>query len=290
MRLATVRFSYEYAWRDADSFDPDYRTPFMFSSLPGYVPFAFEPAGLAQLQRPDLADRDQQIASLRLNVFPGESSDLSLVARYRDDSYADYGLECDRETSVNLDWSYQPSPEASFYAHGMVEWQESEVGNIRGESGLTPNFGDPNALGSAYPVGNSWSTDLETTTYAFGMGLNLQLMPRLMLESDWSFIQTRENIDYDFGPTAGDPGGAAPVGDDFPQLRQREQILETSLRFSVREDLAIRLYQRFEHVRIDDWAQTTLVPLSENGNRLFFAHRAHDYKAAIYGVSVQVSF
>ena len=144
-----LRLSYDYSTRDANSYDPGYRTPYSSSSLPGFVPRQVEPAGLRQLERPALSDRRQQIVGARANVLLGHSSDLSLTATYRSDDYSsDYGPTSDRRGSVNLDWSYQPSPQSTLNMYGTFERLVNEISNIRGVTGST----DPNAGGGRLPA------------------------------------------------------------------------------------------------------------------------------------------
>ena len=282
---ATFRLSYEYGTRDVSSYAPSYRRPFSFSGLPGFVPRQLEPPGLAQLERPALSDRRQQIGRARMNLMLGDSADLTLIAGYRSDDYSsDYGPRSDRRVNVNLDWSYQPSPRATFNVFGSFERTKGKLSTIRGVAGST----DPNAGGPAFPLSNAWSAESDAYTVAFGAGLSLQLTPRVSLRSDYNFVRSSEELSYEFAT----PGALAiptiAPGTRFPDLQNREQILETTLRWSFREDLALRVYHRYDDWTIDDWSQRTLVAL--NGNRLFFAHRDQDFKASVYGIVLEARF
>lgn len=282
---ATLRVSYELAERDVSSYDPGYRTAFTFAGLPGFVPRQIEPAGLRQLERPALAGRRQQLASLRANLLLADSADLSFAAGYRNDDYSSrYGPESDWRADATVEGTYQPSPRSSFHAYGTFERRGLELANIRGVAGST----DPNAGGPAFPLANAWSAESDSWTLALGTGVSLRISARLTLESDYSFLQTREEIRY----RAASPGAlaipSADLGSHFPLLENRQQTLETSLRWALAEDLAVRIYHRYDSWKIADWAQTTLVPL--NGQRLFFAHRDDDFEVSVYGLVVEKRF
>ncbi len=65
-------------------------------------------------------------------------------------------------------------------------------------------------------------------------------------------------------------------------------MLETSLRWAFRGDLALRLYHRYQRSSIDDWSQAGLV--ARDDHRLFFAHQDERYEASIYGIALQKTF
>ena len=82
--------------------------------------------------------------------------------------------------------------------------------------------------------------------------------------------------------------GAPTPETQLPRLNSTEHLLETRLRWTFREDMSLVFLHRLQHWRLEDWAQTTLVPL--NGNRLFFAHLDDDFAASLYGAFVEMSF
>lgn len=283
---STLRLSYEFATRDAGSHNPNYRTPVLSSGLPGFVPLLPEPAGLAQLRRPALADRKHQVAQVRWNCLIGNSIDLAIATRYENsDQRADYGLEDSSNLNANFDLSYQHGPNERVYVFASWDRRRRDMANINAvPSGAT----NPNAGGTVYPLTSKWDAVSEDSTLAAGAGWSWHLNPAIVASGEYRFTSTRGQLGYDFA-TAGalaDPG--VPAGTRLPRLDSTEHLIETRLRWSVREDISLVLFHRLQHWQLDDWAQSGLVPL--NGNRLFFAHIDRDFAASLYGAFVDLRF
>jgi MtrB/PioB family decaheme-associated outer membrane protein len=267
---ATIRLSYEYGDRDGSSFDLNVSDPFFTSSLPGYIPPAAgdNPPGLPGLRTPNLSDRREQIIDGRVNFLIGNDMDLVVGARFQDDDYhTDYGLTRQRELSLNLEWSFQPSPERNAHVFATLERGRQDVDSIFGEdAGSDPSL--------AYPDANAWSADSETSALTLGAGFSVRLARGFSLESDYIYSYAHDELDY---------------GTRFTILRSQDHIVETRLRWQVSETLALRFYHRYQRsTRDDDWEQTGLVPRSDH--RLFFAHIDNDYQASVYGIALQKRF
>lgn len=278
---ATVRLSYEYGDRGGSSYDPDPYGSYYVSSLPGFTPFTdpLPPFTLPGLRKYDLADRRQHLADLRVNLLASEAMDLSLAARYRDDDYdVDYGLDYVRRGSVSLEWHLQPSPSFNVYFWGTYEQGRSKLATV-------------NDLGSTFPPENAWSQGTRETTGSTGVGIWARPFARVSVETNYSFILSRQKLDYDYRSNGAVPPGisGAEAGNDFPDLRTEDHLLQTSVRLELTENVALRAFHRYERSTIDDFQQTGLGP-GVSAGAYYLGHVDRDYEAHVVGATLQLSF
>jgi MtrB/PioB family decaheme-associated outer membrane protein len=265
--LATLRASLQLASRDGDSFDANVYDPFFTAGT--------TPLSLPGLERPDVADRDQQIWSAQLNLLLGETMDLALVSRFRHDDYdTDFGLQRDQVGHWSAEWSYQPTPEQSWFVWSSYEDRRRDFTSVAGEVGAVP-----------YPAQNRWSVDEDATTFALGAGAHLMRGP-LRLEASYSFVDTRTQLDYDFASDTALAGvTAAQAGSRYPELKTRDHVLMSSLFWEFRPGFALRLAYRFSHSTLRDFQQAGLP--TRDGNRIFFGHQDRSYQASLYTFSLE---
>jgi hypothetical protein len=288
---ATARFSYEYATRGGSSYRPDPYRSFYVSSLRDFRPLPGPPPfTLAQLRKSDLADRSQHLARLQLNLLVREDTSLFLAGSYVDDRYdADYGLEFVRLGSASLEWSVQPSPAWDAYLFGGFEAGRRRLANINDV--FPTSSSDPNAGGPVFPLANAWTLETTETGGNAGAGFRWRLLDRLTLESAYSFLLTRQRLDYDFASAGALAPGvtAAQAGSRFPELRTVDHVLQSSVRLELSPRVALRIFHLFQRERLDDFQQQGL-EAGLVGGALFLGHVDGDYQAHVVGATAQLRF
>ncbi len=292
LSFATARLSYKYIGRDGGEVDYDVFRRFTTASFPTYVeaPGGDYAHGLNQLVRPALADLEGQRIQGRFVFALGDFSDVSLVARLRSDDYgSDYGLTSDRTRGLEADWTVQASPALSANVFVSFDQHDRRMQNIRGFATFVDND-NGDAGGPNYSLTNQWGVRARGDATAWGGGLRLAPLRWLELDTRYTFLVTREKENQSFASTGAIPviDFASAIPDALPTLRSRDHMLETSLRVSLRESLALRVYYRYERSSVDDFHQTGLPTLI--GRRIYLGHEDSDYEASFYGVALQVSF
>ncbi len=113
----------------------------------------------------------------------------------------------------------------------------------------------------------------------------------MTLESGYTFNRVAEDLDYDFASDGALAGGVseAEAGGSFPDLLTTDHLLQTSLRFEIREGIALRFFHRYQRSEIDVFRQTGLTPLGVDG-ALFLGHVDRDYDAHVFGFTLQLRF
>ncbi|MBW2419149.1 MAG: MtrB/PioB family outer membrane beta-barrel protein [Deltaproteobacteria bacterium] len=305
LHFATLRLSYQYAHRWGSDYHYDPYRPFYTSSLPRPPGVTSEtrPRTLAQLRKPDLASRVQNLFEGRLGIPVFEAVDLAFAGGYRDDDFnAAFGLRDQETADASVELSYQPHPTLSTYLFGSFERRLRRMGTVRG---TFASSGDPNFGGPVYPDSRRWDSDSDAVSHGLGAGFHWRffdallssegrsgwrLFGRMTLEADWVFSQTRETIDYEYaGPGAlASPGTAGEAGSGLPTLFSRDHVVTSSLKMDWSEHIGARLYYRYAHSSIEDFSQSDLVPLSEH--RLFFANVERDYSVHVVGVTLRLRY
>ena len=73
----------------------------------------------------------------------------------------------------------------------------------------------------------------------------------------------------------------------MPDTKYRQQLLETSLKFVINKDTALRLYHRYERVGTSDWHYEGLPLLFGNGAGVFLGATPLQYSVQIFGLFIQ---
>ncbi|HXZ84917.1 MAG TPA: MtrB/PioB family outer membrane beta-barrel protein, partial [Myxococcota bacterium] len=288
LSFATLRLSYKYIARDGGPIDYSVYQKYTTAALPGFVPLFPDGDGahnLNQLVRPSLADLAAQRFAARLNFALGARSDLSLAAGLRSDDYgSSYGLTSDRTRNLEADWTVQISPNLSATAFGSLEAHDRGMQTIRGFA----TTADGNAGGPNFPFSNQWGMRSRGDATGWGGTLTAHPLSWIQFDTRYTFLVTHEADHLAFNSFAALASGAPPVPTALPTLRNRDHVVETSLRFALRKSLGLRFYYRYDRSGVDDFHQTALPTLV--GRRVYFGHQDVPYEAGFYGVALQFSF
>ncbi len=160
------------------------------------------------------------------------------------------------------------------------------MGSIRGFA--TSSNGD--AGGPNYPYDNAWSTNASGDAIGWGGRLTVQPLRWLELDTRYTFLVTREEDQIAFSNlfVLANPDFSAPPPRDFPELRARDQTVETTLRIALHKSVGLKLYYRYWRSGIEDYHQTDLP--TQSGRRVYLGHDDLDYSASFFGAAVQVGF
>jgi MtrB/PioB family decaheme-associated outer membrane protein len=270
---ATLRLAYEIRDRRGDSYDTAHDAAYY---APGPAPVILP--GFRQL---DLASRFQHELQARLNLGLGSAVDVSLAGMLRNADFdSDYGRDFERGRELNLELGWQPSPKLELHAFGSVEKRVSRL-----------NSSDEDGLGSFTPT-NEWSADSDGSTLGFGTGFRAQVLPRLELSGDYSWLRSRDELDYRFASDGALAAAttAAEAGSGLPRLRTSDQVLRLAADLELDERWSARFFYRFEHSRLEDPQQRGLVPRPVSTQTLYLGHVDDDFKASVVGASLSLRF
>ena len=263
---ATLRVSYEYGDRKGSTYNSDPYEQFIMSPnapLPSTQGansgnlMAVPPHTLADLRKFDLSDRIQRVANARINFMLRQDMDLMLSGKLLDNSYsADYGRSLERITSMNADWSWNLAPRTGTYAHYSFQRTRQRQGNINDAASGPYNNGDESAAaGSAnYPLANAWSQLSNDNSHSVGLGAR-HGFGKVTLESNYTMIYSRTSNRYTYASPAALTSAAivGAAGNGMDDSVYRQNILDTSLTFSIKKNMAWRLFHRYERAKFADW-------------------------------------
>jgi len=313
----TLRLSYEFDRRrgsdyHVSSYDEAFSSVlFPLPTAPGADVTTWAVRNNSGIATLDLADRDQQVANLRVDTMVRENLDAGVSLQAKEAKYPDsaYGRTNQSQRSLNLDVNYQPSPHRTFYGFYSYQFgtnrQESisqsfapvTIGLVTPLGTITPD----NAIGIAsapggpvYPLANAWTVNSRDRSQVFGVGLK-QDIGKASLNIDYTYSAGRTRIGYDY--TVGGALNAANAvfaGSGMPDLTFAIHYLDASLRFPLSERLALRFLYRFQREAIRDWHYQNLAitPVVGNANALPTAvlldGGPQDYRVQWFGVMIQI--
>ncbi len=291
---ATIRLSVEYAERDGSDYHSNPYEEFYTEHLPGFVPSGpGEPHTLDEMRKYDLSDREQALASLRINLLLNDAMDLGFTLSTEKNDYdAAYGLQQEERQKFQTEWNYQPSTKGSVYAYYSVELADRDQANINDDGAALGVNNDASAGGAVFPLANAWSIAGDDKTSMFGIGFNHQFTPALSVDSSYSYL------DYD-GETATSFNSAgalsvqegSPSNDtSIPDASNVEQTLETSLKFALSSRTSMRVYHRFQKSRIGDWHYRGIDTSAVINKVVLIDDGPQDYQVNIIGLFLQHQF
>jgi hypothetical protein len=143
----------------------------------------------------------------------------------------------------------------------------------------------------ALPPENAWSLRTRETTGAAGAGLRARPFARVSVEADYAFILATQELHYDYASDGALAPGvtSAEAGNDFPDLRTEDHVLQTSLRLELTDEVALRAFHRYARSAIDDFQQSGLQTGVIAGS-YYLGHVDRDYDAHVVGATLQLRF
>lgn len=224
------------------------------------------------LRQKDLAERDRDSYSVRLNLTPLDTTTVALSYRYRNDDYNDseLGWQEDRSQSYTVDMTTSPTRNATFYAYYTNDLGEKEQASRSFTTAGPPGTKYNQAID---PTRNWWAdhTDLTDTV---GIGTSLAFL-RGQFTIDADYIHAKSTTEIEFRAAS-----ALPTPVDMPDLETRRDTVNVTGKYKIRKDLSIGLGYGYEKYESDDWATDGLDPASGDvDNVLLLTGSAPDYEA-----------
>ena len=302
---ASVRLSYEHASRRGSPYDSHPYASFYTASLASYTEtlanLLDRLRGLEELRKYDLADRTQQVLNARLNYLARPDLDLGLSLQSKINTYpAEFGRTgTQTQNSLNLDLSYLPSAATAFNAYysyqtaSMKQAGAADLGSADGAGCAVLPPACSNAFGAArsiYPADQYWSATSKDRSTLFGLGFRHDFgKPKLDLQYAWS--SSRAPLGYTFASANAlqNPELAAQAGSAFPDASYKLQVVDAGLRLPLSQQLAVRLYYRFEVGKITDWHYAGLDQGLVVGSRVYLDAGPRDYRVHVLGVLLRLT-
>ncbi|HET7833436.1 MAG TPA: MtrB/PioB family outer membrane beta-barrel protein [Gallionella sp.] len=264
----------------------------------------------------DQADRNQNIINTRLNFSPRPDMDFGVNFQLKDAKYPNsfYGLQRDRQNTLNLELNYQPSTEQSFYAFYTYQRAKKLMAmnsgvapvpavlpapctlaniNLYGFAVCSDTLG---GLNGARPFTSAWTTDSLDRNNVLGLGFQTDWRT-MKFGVDYTYSTSSTRINYGYGATAinGTPGNQATVaalaGIALPNMTYSQNMLMFNLLMPIQKDLSARFLYRYEDMNIKDWHYdgviTGAVSAIEGGTLLLDAG-PQNYHANTFGVMFQL--
>jgi hypothetical protein len=313
----SVRLSYEFDRRRGSDYNLSSYNGAFSSALfpmpttPGADVTTWAVRDISSLETFDIADRDQQIANLRVDTMVSQNLDAGMSLQAKDDTFpgSAYGRTSQSQGSVNFDMDYQPSPHQTiygFYSFQLGAYRQSSItqsyasitmGEVTPLGIITPE----NAIeiasapgGPEFPLANAWTVHSRDYNNVFGVGLK-QEIGKANLNLDYAYSMGRTRIDYDY--TVGGAISAANAvlaGTGMPDLTTETSYLDLSLQYPFTKRLSARLLCRFQKEGIRDWHYQNLAttPVVGNPNALPAAvildGGPQDYNVHWFGIMIQI--
>jgi hypothetical protein len=258
---ATLRFSYEFAYRDGGPYDYDPYRAFYSTALPGFVtpPLGNVAFTTDAMRKYDLSNRIEN--KLRaIVVYPiGDTATLSGVAYATRDNYGGaIGRQATRNQGLSLDWDWQPAPETSVGAN--LGWDDSRLRfsnvadfeNLLGQAGRDdPAFGGP-----LYPLANKWQVQDRERDYNAGLTLRHDF-GRVRADLGYTYTYALSRIGYIYASPAAISTTQQPfvatAGNAFPDNHYHINTLQVGLDFVFTRRLGMRVFDLYEIGGFSDW-------------------------------------
>jgi hypothetical protein len=258
---ATLRFSYEFAYRDGGPYDYDPYRAFYSTALPGFVtpPLGNVAFTTDAMRKYDLSNRIENKLHA-IVVYPiGDTATLSGVAYATRDNYGGaIGRQATRNQGFSLDWDWQPAPETSVGAN--LGWDDSRLRfsnvadfeNLLGQAGRDdPAFGGP-----LYPLANKWQVQDRERDYNAGLTLRHDF-GRVRADLGYTYTYALSRIGYIYASPAAISTTQQPfvatAGNAFPDNHYHINTLQVGLDFVFTRRLGMRVFDLYEIGGFSDW-------------------------------------
>ncbi len=293
----TLRFSYEFAYRDGGPYVADPYSRFYSTALPGFVtpPFGNVAFTTDAMRKYDLSNRVEHKLRAILIYPVGDTATVSgVVYGTRDDYGAAIGRQATRNYGFSLSWDWQPSPATSISANIGRDDSRLQLSNVGDDEDVTGGVGrdDPSLGGPLYPLANQWQDMDHERDYNAGLTLH-QDFGRVRADLSYTYTYALGEISYVYASPGALPITQLPfvdsVGNAFPDNHYHINTLQLGFTIAFSRTLGMRLFDIFETGSFADWHYAGL----QNG--LVIDHRVYTdlgpqphYSANLIGVMLNV--
>ena len=258
---ATLRFSYEFAYRDGGPYDSDPYQAFYSTALPGFVtpPLGNVAFTTDAMRKYDLSNRIENKLRAIL-VYPiGDTATFSGVAYATRDNYgATIGRQATRNQGLSLDWDWQPSPQTSVGANLGLDDSRLRFSNVADFEDLLGQAGrdDPSFGGPLYPLANEWQVQDRERDYNAGLTLRHDF-GRVRADLSYTYTYALGKVGYIYASPAAVSTTQQPfvatAGNAFPDNHYHINTLQAGLDFVFTRRLGMRVFDLYEIGSFSDW-------------------------------------
>lgn len=258
----------------------------------GHFGFPFGETGLGQLdelRKFDQADRNRDRVDGIVQIAPLESLSFNVSYGVANDDlvHSDYGLLFNKFNTASFDVTYSPVAQVAFYAeYGWELYKYALQSRYRVPTTATSPAID-------FPR-DDWRRDMRDRMRTWAAGVDVVLADRLNTNVSYSWSRATGAVHT----RALDSLAIAPVATtavDYPDTLTRLQLVMSSVRYRLREDLAAKLeyiYDKYDQV---DFATDVMQPIMTavdpgTARSIFLGARQPGYRAHIVTLTLQYRF
>lgn len=248
----------------------------------------------------------QNSANLDLNWQPAPDLGMYGFAALQTGRMAQTGLQ---QNACVLGNTYYFYSDGSIATTGTPTAAQKAAGiTVVGNSGAVTaaNFlalcGSASATSPLYPTSRSWTAVQDDSSTVLGVGLRKDF-GKARFDVNYSASRNRTAIAYTYNPaalglvTSGAPTAAqqtvlALIGNGFPDLVFKQEVIDANLAIPVAKNAAIRLMLRHEVGKFRDWHYDGVAanPAPSTNMQTFLDTGPQDYRATMLGVMLQFSW
>lgn len=276
-----MRASYAHSLRDLHKYSTEESVDasFPLDPSPGFNKI------LPELRKYDQAERERDEVRALIQIAATKSLDFSVSYNLTRDDYhrSAYGLLNNNADAIGIDFAWAPHERFSLhglYTHEIYQYDMKSRLRIAGFSSYD------------IPV-NDWVSSARDRVDTYLLGANVWLIKdKLDMETSYinsfgsGFTHTRALGD----PT--DPLFLVTTAVDYPKIKNRLQELEVSFRYSILENLSIKVGYALEKYSRADFQTAGLAPLFAAGptNMVTLNEIAGDYEAHLFSSTLNYKF
>ena len=279
------RTSFRHAWREPEHYEANEE------GFPtGEGPFAL--GQIHELRKFDEAARRRERAEVMLQINPLESLGFSASFGTSQDKYHKslYGLSHELNFNYNLDLTYSPRPEISFFA----EYTREKFRYAERSRQRTP----PSASGTPAndTTNNDWESYMGDLVDTWGSGLfGNGFDNRLDYEVFYSLSAAKGTIRTRALGSAAIPGFLVTSAQNYPDTNNRFHQMVSSVKFRVKENFVPKFEYRFEKYGQTDFQVNPMLPYmvsvdSSTSTSLFLGATVPGYKIHVVAFSLEYRF
>ena len=206
-----------------------------------------------------MADRERDLVSAAVNLYPSDLVSFSITGTYRNDDYEkkQVGLHQSKNSNITFDVAYNPENDFDAYAFVTFEdFESSQMGYRR--------RGGPFPPGVARSPGSFWTIDSTDDVLTFGAGIK------------WVVVEDKFNVEIDYlssdAQTEIEPNSSGLTFLPFPDdITTELSSISLSGEYAFRENMRLRfryLYEKYEtkDFALDNVTSNTLANIILPGN------------------------
>ena len=241
-----------YANRSADTYNWDQRYYALLDvELINATPDSRRYINHPELSQYHLANRERSHGKLDLTWLPASQWMLNFNMLLQADDYdkSYLGLRDAAWERYHLSASYTPGKAVTATVYGGFDRYETEQMGRAFRGGAEKNaFEIYYPLPQASDPSRDWRLDASDSAITLGANINWQLNEKLLIEADYSYVDTE--ADQDFRTY----GAADLAPEDLPTVETTLHHLTASGTWQMREDLSLKLEYQYYDYESNDWA------------------------------------